>query len=480
MGQRSERRRSVLRVVSGCARVAWEHARVGAGTSRTREIQELLWRAAEKLRGSVDAGQYKEFILGLVFLKHVSDVGALGVRWADLAGGDGAKLDAAMDAIMRDNPALAGVLPKVFRGIDQRRLKELVALIGDARFGGGKRDVLGESYEYFLERFARAEGKRAGEFYTPAGVVRLLVEVLEPDRGVVYDPCCGSGGMFVQSAKVRTDLAVRGQESNERTWRLAKMNLAIHGMDPSGLGDRWGDTFADDLHPALRADFILANPPFNQSDWQRDPGDPRWRYGVPPLSNANFAWLQLIAAKLADNGSAGVVLSNGSMSSRQVGEGAIRAALVRADLVACMVALPGNLFRTTAIPACVWFLARDKGARRGQILFVDARGLGTMVDRTERILTTSDIARIADTYRAWRGEAYENVPGFCFSASIDEVAEQDHVLTPGRYVGAVACAEETEPVADRIERLTKELYAQFEESARLESVVRDQLGRLGD
>jgi len=453
---------------------------VTAGTSPTRAIQELLWRAAEKLRGSVDAGQYKEFILGLVFLKHVSDMGALGVRWADLADGDGARLDAAMDEIMRDNPVLAGVLPKVFRSIDQGRLKELVILIGDARFGGDKRDVLGESYEYFLERFARAEGKRAGEFYTPAGVVRLLVEVLEPDRGIVYDPCCGSGGMFVQSAKVKTDLAVRGQESNERTWRLAKMNLAIHGMDPSGLGDRWGDTFADDLHPALRADFILANPPFNQSDWQRDPGDPRWRYGVPPLSNANFAWLQLIAAKLAENGTAGVVLSNGSMSSRQSGEGTIRAALVRADLVACMVALPGNLFRTTAIPACVWFLARNKRARRGQILFVDARGLGTMVDRTERVLTTGDIARIAGTYRAWRTGAYENEPGFCFSASLEEVAAQDFVLTPGRYVGAVACEEETEPIADRIERLTKELYAQFDESARLASAVRDQLGRLHD
>ncbi|MCU7726201.1 type I restriction-modification system subunit M [Actinoplanes sp. KI2] len=451
-----------------------------AGVSRTREIQELLWRAAEKLRGSVDAGQYKEFILGLVFLKHVSDMGALGVRWADLAGGDGAKLDAAMDSIMRDNPALAGVLPKVFRSLDQGRLAELVALIGDARFAGEKRDVLGESYEYFLERFARAEGKRAGEFYTPAGVVRLLVEVLEPDRGVVYDPCCGSGGMFVQSAKVKPDLSVRGQESNERTWRLAKMNLAIHGMDPSGLGDRWGDTFANDLHPGLRADFILANPPFNQSDWQRDPHDPRWRFGVPPLSNANFAWLQLIAAKLAGDGSAGVVLSNGSMSSRQMGEGTIRAALVRADLVACMVALPANLFRTTAIPACVWFLARNKSARRGQILFVDARGLGTMVDRTERILTTSDIARIAGTYRAWRSDGYEDVPGFCFSASVEEVAEQDYVLNPGRYVGTVARDEETEPVADRIERLTKELYAQFEESARLEAMVRDQLGRLHD
>ena len=449
--------------------------------SRTREIQDVLWRAAEKLRGSVDAGQYKEFILGLVFLKYVSDVGTLGVRWEELARGDGKRLDDAMDAIMRENPTLAGVLPKVFANVDQGRLKELVGLIGDARFGGESRDVLGAAYEYFLERFARAEGKRAGEFYTPAGVVRLLVEVLSPDRGTVYDPCCGSGGMFVQASKLaRRGIVVRGQESNERTWRLAKMNLAIHGMDPSGLADRWADTFAEDRHSGLRAEFILANPPFNQADWRRDPGDPRWRYGAPPLSNANFAWLQHIVAKLADDGSAGVVLSNGSMSSRQSGEGAIREALVRDDLVACMVALPGNLFRTTAIPACLWFLSRDKGDRAGQILFVDARGLGTMVDRTERILTDADITRVADTYHAWREMMYVNVLGFCHSATIAEVAAHDYVLTPGRYVGTVAGKEDDEPIGDRIERLSKELYAQFEETARCEAVVRERLGRLGE
>ncbi|WP_433362197.1 N-6 DNA methylase [Actinoplanes sp. CA-142083] len=453
-----------------------------ARASSTREIQDILWRAAGKLRGSVDAGQYREFILGLVFFKYVSDARVLGVQWAALTAGDGAigeRLDAAMDAVMRDNPALAGVLPKVFGKVDPTRLGEIVELIGDARFtADGDRpaqDVLGEAYEYFLERFARAEGKRAGEFYTPAGVVRLLVEMLEPYEGDVYDPCCGSGGMFVQAAKFRgRDVAVHGQESNERTWRLAKMNLAIHGMDPGGLGETWADTFARDLHPGLRADFILANPPFNQSDWQRDPADPRWAYGVPPLANANFAWLQHIAAKLS--GSAGIVLSNGSMSSRQQGEGAIREALVRDNLVACMVALPGNLFRTTAIPACLWILSRRK--KDEQILFIDARGMGTMVDRTERVLTDADIARIADTYHAWRRDEYENVPGFCFAATTAEVAAQDFVLTPGRYVGAPESQEDDEPVADRIERLTKELYARFDDSARLEAAVREQLGRL--
>ncbi|MFF5290353.1 type I restriction-modification system subunit M [Paractinoplanes globisporus] len=447
------------------------------GPSTTREIQDILWRAAEKLRGSVDAGEYKEFILGLVFLKYVSDRGVLGVRWAELADADAERLDAALEAIARDNPALAGVLPTVFGRVDRQRLRELVLLIGDATFSDG--DVLGEAYEYLLERFARAEGKRAGEFYTPAAVVRLLVEMLEPFRGTVYDPCCGSGGMFVQAAKFvgrHRDIAVRGQESNERTWRLARMNLAIHGMDPGGIA--WADTFARDLHPGVRADFILANPPFNQAGWQRDPGDPRWKYGLPPLSNANFAWLQHIVAKLGDGGTAGVVLSNGSMSSRQSGEGAIREALVRDDLVACMVALPGNLFRTTAIPACVWFLARDKGDRRGRILFVDARGLGTMTDRTERLLTAADVARVADTFHAWRRTGYADVPGFCYSATTAEVAAQDYVLTPGRYVGAAAGEKDAEPVADRIARLTGELYAQFDESARLEAAVRDQLRRL--
>ncbi|MFC7547992.1 type I restriction-modification system subunit M [Plantactinospora sp. GCM10030261] len=522
------------------------------GVSSTKQIQDILWKAADKLRGSMDAAQYKEFVLGLVFLKYVSDAfaerrdqiaGSLSdipenrraeflddrdeytsanvfwvpenARWDYLVenapSGVGELLDDAMDVIMRENRALTGVLPKIFNrdNVDQKRLKELVDLISDARFTGhGDRkaqDVLGETYEYFLERFARAEGKRAGEFYTPSSVVRILVEVLEPYEGRVYDPCCGSGGMFVQSKKFvearagrdhTHDIAVYGQEANERTWRLAKMNLAIHGMDPIGIGDRWADTFADDKHPDRRAHFIMANPPFNMSDWARRETDPRWRYGVPPQSNANYAWLQHILFKLGDRGSAGVVLANGSMSSKQSGEGEIRRAMVEADVVACMVALPPNLFRTTAIPACLWFLTKDKtpqGAkaladRRGEILFIDARALGTMVDRTERVLTDDDIAKIADTYHAWRGtksaktksQTYENVPGFCYSAKLDEVAAHDHILTPGQYVGAAEAEEDpdAEPLADRIERLTKELYAHFEESSRLESIIRHQRGGL--
>ncbi|MDH6578853.1 class I SAM-dependent DNA methyltransferase [Kitasatospora sp. MAP5-34] len=525
------------------------------GVSSTKEIQDILWRAADKLRGSMDAAQYKEFVLGLVFLKYVSDAfeerrSQIGktlegiseqrkaafldekdeytgenvfwvppiARWDHLSenaqsvqGGVGKLLDDAMDAVMKENPVLTGVLPKIFNrdNVDQMRLKELVDLISDARFTGhGDRpaqDVLGEVYEYFLERFARAEGKRAGEFYTPASVVRLLVEVLEPYEGRVYDPACGSGGMFVQAAKFVTahagrdhshDIAVYGQEANERTWRLAKMNLAVHGMDSKGIGDRWADTFVTDKHPDRQADFIMANPPFNMSDWARKTDDPRWRYGVPPQSNANYAWLQHIVSKLGARGSAGVVLSNGSMSSKQSGEGEIRAALVEADLVACMVALPTNLFRTTAIPACLWFLAKDKtpqGAkaladRRGEVLFIDARAMGTMVDRTERVLTDDDLAKIADTYHAWRGTksakakgmAYDDVAGFCYSARLQEIARHDHILTPGRYVGAAEVEHDAdaESVQERIARLTKELFSDFDESERLQAVVREQLGRI--
>ena len=412
-----------------------------------------------------------------------------------------------MDAIMKTNASLTGVLPKIFNrdNVDQRRLGELVDLISDARFTGHgekkARDVLGEVYEYFLEMFARAEGKRGGEFYTPASVVRVLVEVLEPYSGRVYDPCCGSGGMFVQAEKFvlahsgrRDDIAVYGQESNERTWRLAKMNLAIHGIN-GDLSARWEDTFYADKHPDKKADYILANPPFNMSDWARKTDDPRWRYGVPPASNANFAWLQHIVYKLSANGSAGVVLANGSMSSRQSGEGEIRKAIVETDVIACMVALPPQLFRTTQIPACLWFFSNNKGPqatkhlvdRRGEFLFIDARNMGTLVDRTERIFTTDDIAKVAGTYHAWRGTAsartaglkYEDVSGFCYSAPLDEVRKQDHILTPGRYVGAAEVDDtDDEPLAEKILRLKKELLTRFDESADLEQIVRIQLERL--
>ncbi|MGI8335259.1 type I restriction-modification system subunit M [Actinomadura scrupuli] len=519
------------------------------GISTMADLKEILWKAADKLRGSMDAGQYKDFVLGLVFLKYVSDAfeerreqirqelinegvpesrhaGFLddpdeyeregifwvpeGGRWADLAaqaksGAIGELIDAAMDAIMKTNPSLTGVLPKLFNrdNVDQRRLSELVDLISDARFSGheGKsaRDVLGEVYEYFLEKFARAEGKRGGEFYTPASVVRILVEILEPYKGRVYDPCCGSGGMFVQAEKFvlshrgrRDDIAVYGQEANERTWRLAKMNLSIHGIS-GDLSTLWADTFYEDKHPDIKADYVMANPPFNMSDWYRKTDDPRWRFGTPPAGNANFAWIQHIISKLGTRGSAGVVMANGSMSSKQSGEGEIRTALVEADLVACMVSLPPQLFRTTQIPACLWFFAKDKSSRgghtdrQGQVLFIDARNMGTMVDRTERVLTVDDAAKIADAYHAWRGTAsardaglaYADEPGFCYSANQDEIRTHDHVLSPGRYVGAPEDdVSDDEPIAEKIDRLAKDLFIHFDESARLEQIVRTQLERI--
>ncbi|XRQ12087.1 N-6 DNA methylase [Actinomadura welshii] len=471
---------------------------------------DILWKAADKLRGSVDASQYKDFVLGLVFLKFVSDSspgssgggssggdssggGGFrvpdGARWTDLAAGAapgtiGARIDAAMSAVMRANPPLAGALPRIFGRpeVDQRRLGELVELIGAARFDGG-RDVLGEVYEYFLEKFARAEGKRGGEFYTPPSVVKLLVEILEPFKGRVYDPCCGSGGMFVQAERFvlshrgrRDDIAVHGQEANERTWRLARMNLAVHGI-AGDLSDRCADTFYEDAHPRLQADYVLANPPFNMSDWYRSPGDPRWRFGVPPAGNANFAWIQHIVAKLGPRGRAGVVMANGSLSSRQSAEHRIRAALVEAGLVSCIVALPGRLFRTTPIPACLWFLDRE---RHDGVLFVDARTMGTMVDRTERVLTDDDIAAIAAAYRSWRDGTHSDVPGFCYSAPLHEVRSHDHVLTPGRYVGAAEPRAGGGPGTGEVERLTKELLTRFEESARLDQVVRMELERLAE
>ena len=515
-----------------------------------KELKDTLWKAADKLRGSMDASQYKDVILGLVFLKYVSDafderreqiaaeLGGQGyneeqiealvgdideytsagvfwipsdAHWASLArnakaGDIGVRVNQAMDLVMDANPALKATLPRIFNSssVDQRRLGELIDLFNNARFTGQgatkARDLLGEVYEYFLEKFAAAEGKRGGEFYTPASVVRVLVEVLEPLSGRVYDPCCGSGGMFVQTEKFveahgrhPQDVHVYGQELNERTWRMAKMNLAIHGIG-ADLGPVWGDTFARDLHPGLKADYVLANPPFNIKDWARNERDGRWRYGVPPANNANYAWLQHILSHLAPGGSAGVVLANGSMSSNSGGEGAIRAEIVDADLVSCMVALPTQLFRSTGIPVCLWFFAMDKSAgkqgatdRRGQVLFIDARELGHMVDRANRAFSDADIAQIADTYHAWRGTdsargkglEYADVPGFCRSAALAEIKDAGYALTPGRYVGAAEVEVDPAEVAARIDSFTAELLAQFDESERLAQVVREQLGRLG-
>jgi len=523
--------------------------------STMKELKDTLWKAADKLRGSMDASQYKDVILGLVFLKYVSDAfderrqqiraeleadgmeedqiegflddvdeytghGVFWVhrdaRWKFLTQNAkgiaptkyspgktvGQLIDEAMDYLMGANPSLAATLPRLYNrdNVDQRRLGELLDLFNSARFTGEgakrARDLLGAVYEYFLDKFAKAEGKRGGEDYTPSSVVRVLVEVLEPTSGRVYDPCCGSGGMFVQTEKFLeahdregSNISVYGQELNERTWRMAKMNLAIHGLN-GNLASRWGDTFARDQHPDLQADFVMANPPFNIKDWARNEKDPRWKFGVPPAGNANYAWIQHIISKLAPGGSAGVVMANGSMSTNSGGEGEIRAQLVEADLVSCMVALPTQLFRSTGIPVCLWFFAKDKTAgaggsvdRSGQVLFVDARSLGFMVDRAERALSDDDIARVAAAYHAWRGTAsardagveYLDQAGFCYSARLGEIKAADYALTPGRYVGAADLADDGEPIADKIERLTKQLFEQFEESERLARVVREQL-----
>ena len=412
----------------------------------------------------------------------------------------GKLIDDAMDAIEHENPGLRGVLPKRYarEDLDKRRLGELIDLIGTISMGDSEsrsKDVLGRVYEYFLGRFASAEGKGGGEFYTARCVVKLLVEMIEPLHGRVYDPCCGSGGMFVQSERfveahggARGDISLYGQESNPTTWRLAKMNLAIRGLDED-LGPQPADTFHNDLHNDLKADFILANPPFNVSDWGGDRlrDNVRWKFGVPPVGNANFAWVQHFIHHLAPQGVAGFVLANGSMSSQQSGEGEIRKQIVEADLVDCMIALPGQLFYTTQIPVCLWFLARDKSDggggsggrfrdRRSQTLFIDARQMGAMVDRTHRELTDDDIARIARAYHAWRGEDgagdYEDVPGFCKSATTEQIAEHGYVLTPGRYVGAADAEDDSEPFDVKMKRLTAELAEQFAESARLEEEIR--------
>jgi type I restriction enzyme M protein len=352
---------------------------------------------------------------------------------------------------------------------------------------------MGEVYEYFLGNFARAEGRRGGEFFTPPSVVRVIVEVLEPSSGRVYDPCCGSGGMFVQTEQfiARRDgdpagASIYGQESVEETWRMAKMNLAVHGIDNMGLVR--GDTFVNDQHAGVQMDYVMANPPFNIKDWARDQQDPRWRFGVPPATNANYGWIQHILAKLAPGGKAGVVMANGSMSSNTGGEGDIRARIVEADLVSCMVALPAQLFRSTGIPVCLWIFAMDKspGSRCGQVLFIDAREFGYLVDRAERALTSEEVTRIGDTYHAWcsspsaaaKGISYQDVPGFCRSVSLEDISAAGYALTPGRYVGAPAAQDDGEPVDDKISRLTEDLLAALDESARLDQVVREQVERL--
>jgi type I restriction enzyme M protein len=577
-----------------------------ADTGAHLGFEAKLWAAADALRNNMDAAEYKHVVLGLIFLKYISD--AFEAKHADLEaqrseGADpedpdeyraasifwvpkearwsylkanapqptiGKRVDDAMAAIERDNPTLKGVLPKDFgrAGLDKQRLGQIINLVSDIAFnsprplgeGSGVRvdrakDTLGRVYEYFLARFASAEGKSGGQFYTPSHVVRVLVEMLAPYKGRVYDPCCGSGGMFVQSEKFIEahsgkigDISIYGQESNYTTWRLAKMNLAIRGIEAQ-IGH--GDTFHNDKHPDLKADYVLANPPFNDSDWRGElmKDDKRWVFGVPPASNANYAWVQHFIHHLAPTGLAGFVLANGSMSSNQSGEGEIRKAIIEADLVDCMVALPGQLFYSTQIPVCLWFLRRDKrrlpsppgrGAssslplpqgegrgeggiidRRGETLFIDARKLGTMADRVHRELTEADIARIAGTYHAWRGDphpkslsqappsppgrgaggegttyqdipgsppgrgaggegtTYQDIPGFCKAAKLDDIRKHGYVLTPGRYVGAEAQEDDGEPFEEKMKGFAATLREQQTEAAKLDAMIAANLKELG-
>ena len=487
-------------------------------------FEKQIWDAACVLRGNMDASEYKSVVLGLIFLKYISDrfdekyqaLVAEGdgfeedideytsegiffvpenARWNVIASNAhtpeiGTIIDEAMRAIEKENKRLKDILPKNFARpeLDKRRLGDVVDLFTNIKMvdAGSSKDILGRTYEYCLSKFAEQEGKLAGEFYTPSCVVRTLVEVLQPYNGRVYDPCCGSGGMFVQSAKFVenhrgniNDISVYGQDSNPTTWKMAQMNLAIRGID-ADLGKFNADTFFNDCHPTLRADYIMANPPFNLSDWGADKltDDVRWQYGMPPAGNANFAWLQHMIHHLAPNGKIGMVLANGSLSSQSGGEGEIRKNIINADLVECIVAMPTQLFYTTQIPVSLWFLAKNK-KQNGKTLFIDARKLGTMVTRKLRELTDEDIAKIADTYNAYADGSLENANGFCAVVDTEEIAKQDYILTPGRYVGIEEQDDDGEPFEDKMNRLTSELSELFAKSHKLEAEIREKLGAIG-
>jgi len=502
-------------------------------TNGDLNFEAKLWQAADKLRNNMDAAEYKHVVLGLIFLKYISDAfdelyqklsstkGAdpedsdeyraenvfyvpKKARWSYLEKNAkqpsiGKIIDDAMDEIEKDNPGLKGVLPKNYarEGLDKQRLGELIDLIGTIGLGDKEnrsKDILGRVYEYFIGRFADAEGKSGGQFYTSRCIVKLLVEMLEPYKGRVFDPCCGSGGMFVQSEKFVQahggrigDLSIYGQESNQTTWRLCKMNLAIRGIDANIAWNNEG-SFLNNAHKDLKANFVIANPPFNDSDWKGEMlrEDIRWKYGMPPAGNANFAWVQHFIHHLSPTGNAGFVLANGSMSSNTSGEGEIRKNIIEAELVDCMITLPSQLFYNTMIPVCLWFIARDKKNhkfkdRRGQILFIDARNMGTMIDRRHRELTDEDIAKISGTYHAWRNKngKYKDEAGFCKSAKIDEIRKHCYILTPGRYVGTSEVEEDDEIFEEKMKRLTSELSEQFQKSDKLETEIRNNLKNLG-
>ena len=487
-------------------------------------FEKKIWDAACVLRGNMDASEYKSVVLGLIFLKYISDrfdekyeqlkaegdgfeedideytsegifFVPQGARWRDIAAKAhtpeiGVVIDDAMRSIEKENKRLKDILPKNFARpeLDKRRLGDVVDLFTNIQMHeqGSEKDILGRTYEYCLSKFAEQEGKLAGEFYTPSCVVRTLVEVLQPYHGRVYDPACGSGGMFVQSAKFIenhsgniNDISVYGQDSNPTTWKMAQMNLAIRGID-ADLGKYNADTFFNDCHPTLRADYIMANPPFNLSDWGADKlqDDVRWKYGIPPASNANFAWLQHMIYHLAPNGRIGMVLANGSLSSQSGGEGDIRKNIINADLVDCIVAMPTQLFYTTQIPVSLWFLSKTK-KQPGKTLFIDARKMGTMVTRKLRELSEDDIKKIADTYNAFIDGKLEDVKGFCAVKTTDDIAAQDYILTPGRYVGIEDKEEDDEPFDEKMTRLTSELSQMFAKSHELEEEIRKKLGAIG-
>lgn len=505
---------------------------------KTEAFEKTLFKTADKLRKNIDAAEYKNVVLGLIFLKYISDSfeefyarlakektegkGAdpesideyraenvffvpEQARWAYLHGraklaSIGEDLDRAMEAIEKLNPTLKGILPKVFArpNLDKASLGGLIDLVGNIALGDEEaksKDVLGRVYEYFLGEFANAEGKKGGQFYTPKSIVRLMVDMIEPHKGRVYDPCCGSGGMFIMSEKfVKShagridDLAIYGQESNQTTYRLARMNLAIRGIDGSGVKWNTEGSFLKDEHRDLKADFILANPPFNVSDWSGEllQNDPRWQYGKPPAGNANFAWIQHMLYHLGPQGVMATVLANGSLSSQSSGEGDIRKALVDADLVDCIVMLPKQLFYNTGIPACIWFLSRKRTGngdrkRTGEVLFIDASEVGYMADRTHREFGDGDVKMIADTYHAWRkkGGKYSDKKGFTKSASITDIQKHNYVLTPGRYVGIEDAVDDGIPFEEKIGKLTAELKGQMAEEARLNEEIKKQLAKVG-
>lgn len=487
-------------------------------------FEKELWASADKLRGSMDSSEYKYVILGLVFLKYISD--KFQERYNELVKeGEGFEedkdaytenniffvpeksrfeyitknarlpeigniIDKAMLEIERENKRLKNILPKNYSRpeLDKRRLGEIIDLFSNIKIKNkNSKDILGGVYEYFLSQFASAEGKRGGEFYTPSSIVKLLVEILEPYKGRIYDPCCGSGGMFVQSAKFIDahslnidDISIFGQENNPTTWKMCSMNLAIHGLE-ANLGIKNADSFHEDLHKTIKADYILANPPFNMSDWGADSlmEDARWKWGIPPNNNANYAWLSHMASKLTFNGKAGIVLANGSLSTQTVGEGEIRKSMIEDDIVECIISLPSQLFYSTQIPVSLWFLNKNKNIRKS-ILFIDARNFGKMYNRVQRILEDKDIKKIADTVHLWQNiKGYKDVKGYCKSVNIEDIRKEDYILTPGRYVGLKQNKETEKDFKDKIKLLSEELGCCFKESKKLEKSIKQKLESLG-